>query len=231
MLEAIKGKKAIFFDVGYTLVHPLSGDWMFTRKLRALAGNRVDGHSPAEIRRAMDASIAYLEAHHRMRLVEEECRQFVLYYSELSKRLDLGLTPSQVQEAAYDRVLNMDNYVLYPDAKRVLTALGPAYTLGVISDTWPSVSLQLSTLGVAHFFTTHTYSFSLGVFKPDARLYEDALSQCGFPAEETAFVDDSPRNLAGAAALGITPILIAANPASDVDSPYVKIHSLSELLA
>lgn len=44
------------------------------------------------------------------------------------------------------------------------------------------------------------------------------------------FIDDSLNNLEGAAKLGITPVLIAANPASDMDSPYLKIHSLSELL-
>ena len=52
----------------------------------------------------------------------------------------------------------------------------------------------------------------------------------GFDARETVFVDDSPQNLEGAAKLGITPILIAANPASDVETSYRKIHSLSELL-
>lgn len=50
------------------------------------------------------------------------------------------------------------------------------------------------------------------------------------PAEETVFIDDAVRNLDGAAALGITPILIAANPASDVETDYLKIHDLRELI-
>ena len=61
-------------------------------------------------------------------------------------------------------------------------------------------------------------------------MYKDALDKCGVSAKDTVFIDDSPKNLEGAEKLGITPILIAANPASDVDSPYLKIHSLSELL-
>ena len=61
-------------------------------------------------------------------------------------------------------------------------------------------------------------------------MYKDALNKCGCRAEETVFIDDSVRNLEGAAKLEITPILIASNPVSDVDSPYVKIHSLKELL-
>ena len=36
--------------------------------------------------------------------------------------------------------------------------------------------------------------------------------------------------LDGAAALGITPVLIAANPASDVETNYTKIRDLRELI-
>ena len=61
-------------------------------------------------------------------------------------------------------------------------------------------------------------------------MYIDALNKCKVPAKDTVFIDDSVKNLKGAEKLGITPILIAANPAADVDSPYLKIHSLSELL-
>ena len=92
------------------------------------------------------------------------------------------------------------------------------------------IGRQLEHIGAARYFSFHTYSCELGVFKPDRRMYLDALSKCGRPAKETVFIDDSPQNLAGAAELGITPILIAANPASDVETPYAKIHSLSELL-
>ena len=61
-------------------------------------------------------------------------------------------------------------------------------------------------------------------------MYLDALEKCGHNAKETVFIDDCPQNLDGAAELGITPILITANPASDVETPYRKIRSLSELI-
>jgi putative hydrolase of the HAD superfamily len=83
---------------------------------------------------------------------------------------------------------------------------------------------------VLQYFSFATYSFELGTFKPDKRMYLDALQKCGCEAKDTVFIDDCPRNLEGAAELGITPILIAANPASDVDVPFTKIRSLSELL-
>lgn len=90
--------------------------------------------------------------------------------------------------------------------------------------------VQLRSLNVRQFFSFTTYSFSLGVFKPDRRMYLDALQKCGCEAKETVFIDDSLTNLGGAAELGITPILIAADPTSDVETEFEKIHSLSELI-
>ena len=112
----------------------------------------------------------------------------------------------------------------------MIQTLSKTHRLGIISDTWPSIENQLRTLNVRQFFSFTTYSFSLGVFKPDKRMYLDALKKCGCDARETVFIDDSTKNLEGAEALGITPILIAANPAADVDTKYEKIHSLSELI-
>ncbi len=41
MNEILRGKKVIFFDVGYTLDYPASGDWMFTKKYYELVGNKL----------------------------------------------------------------------------------------------------------------------------------------------------------------------------------------------
>ena len=124
----------------------------------------------------------------------------------------------------------MKNYIPYPGIREVLETLGKTHKLGVISDTWPSIVPQLEYLGVSQYFSFTTFSCSLGTVKPDKRMYLDALGKAGVPAGETVFIDDSVNNLEGAAALGITPILIAANPASDVDTVYLKIRDLRELI-
>lgn len=230
MIELLKDKKVIFFDVGYTLDYPLSGDWMFTKKFYELTDDKLNKYSSDEIQRARDKSLEYLEKNHLLQSVEEEYCQFIHFYSEISSILNLDLTEAEIEEIAFDRTYNMNNYVVYPDAEKVLKALCKSYKLGIISDTWPSIDRQLCSIGVADFFSTYTYSCFLGTFKPDERMYRDALNKCGALAGDTVFIDDSPKNLAGAEKLGITPILIAANPASDVESPYFKIRSLSELL-
>ena len=230
MLEVLKDKKFIFFDVGYTLDYPASGDWMFTKKFYEIVGDKLNKYSSVEIQKARELSLEYLENNHLVKNTEEEYYQFIRFYSDISKYLNLSLTEKEIQAIADDRTNNMGNYIVYPDAKEVLEVLSHSYKLGIISDTWPSIERQLCTIGVRDYFSTTTYSCELGKFKPDEALYEDAMRKSGCKPEETVFIDDSVRNLEGAAKLGITPILIAANPASDVESPYLKIHTLSELL-
>lgn len=61
-------------------------------------------------------------------------------------------------------------------------------------------------------------------------MYLDVLQKCGCDARESEFIDDSAANLESAEDYGITPILIAANPSSDIVTPFYKINSLTELL-
>ena len=142
----------------------------------------------------------------------------------------MELSKEEREQIARDRACNMKNYVPYPGMTEVLATLSRTHRLGIISDTWPSIEPQLDYIGAAPYLSFTTFSCFVGVFKPDRRIYLDALGKCGAEAEKTVFIDDSVRNLDGAAALGITPVLIAANPESDVDTKYRKIHDLRELV-
>ena len=230
MRELLSDKSVIFFDVGYTIDYPASGDWVFTKLFYESAADKINRCPAEQIREARAAGLDYLEKNHLIRNEAEEADKFYHYYSIISEVLQLKLTEDEIVKIARDRTYNMDNYVIYPDARTVIQTLSKTHRLGIISDTWPSIENQLRTLDVLQFFSFATYSFSLGVFKPDRRMYLDALEKCGHDAKDTVFIDDSPQNLEGAAKLGITPILIAANPASDVETPYRKIRSLSELI-
>ncbi len=230
MISLLRDKKVIFFDVGYTLDAPASGDWMFTNRFLELAGERLKARSEAAVLEAKEAGLRYLAGNHLVTTVEAEEEQFFRYYSIISEALDLGLTEAQAREAGRDRARNMANYVPYPGIGEVLETLSRTHRLGIISDTWPSIEGQLEYIGVSRYLSFATYSCFLGTFKPDPRMYLDALGKAGVPAGETVFIDDSVRNLEGAAALGITPVLIAANPASDVETEYLKIRDLWELI-
>ena len=230
MLDILRDKKVIFFDVGYTLDMPASGDWMFTGMFLEAAGEKLKQRTETEIQRARDAGLRFLDNDHLIKTVEAEIKNFMDYYSIISDQLDLGLSEKERDQIARDRACNMKNYIPYPGITEVLGTLSKTHKLGIISDTWPSIEPQLEHIGVSQYLSFTTFSCFVGVFKPDKRIYLDALNKCGVPAEETVFIDDVVRNLDGAAALGITPILIATNPASDVETDYLKIHDLRELI-
>lgn len=230
MIDILRNKKVILFDVGYTLDAPASGDWMFTKKFLELAGEKLKQRTEAGIQQARDAGLRYLAGDHLIQTVDAEIQNFFDYCSIINDQLDLGLTDEERDRIARDRACNMENYIPYPGIKEVLSTLSKTHKLGIISDTWPSIEPQLEYIGVSQYLSFTTFSCFVGVFKPDKRIYLDALNKCGVPAEETVFIDDAVSNLDGAAALGITPILIAANPASDVETNYLKIHDLRELI-
>jgi len=230
MHSILNNKEVIFFDVGHTIDMPASGDWRLTKKFYEIAGNSLEGLPGSLVDGALKTAGDYLAANHLCKTEEEEFDRFYEYFRIISEALGLGITDDKIREIAYDHTYNMDNYVIYPDAKYVIETLSHNYRLGIISDTWPSIGNQLRSLDVLRFFSFTTYSFELGVFKPDKKIYLDALSKCGCKAEKTVFIDDVLVNLEGAAEFGITPVLIAANPASDVETDFLKIHSLSELL-
>ncbi|MBR5975004.1 MAG: HAD-IA family hydrolase [Clostridiales bacterium] len=230
MNSHLSEKSVIFFDVGYTIDYPASGDWMFTRRFYEVVGNRLDTFDASQINEARSAGMVFLDKNHLIRNEEEEAELFYQYYRIVTDHLGLRLTDAEITSIAHDRTYNMENYIIYPDAKNVIQTLSQTHRLGIISDTWPSIENQLRALDVLQYFSFATYSFELGTFKPDRRMYLDALEKCSCYARETAFIDDSIQNLEGAAKLGITPILIAANPAADVETSYTKVHSLSELI-
>ena len=176
MIDILKEKKVIFFDVGYTLNYPPSGDWLFTRKCKEMIGEKIHKFSQADWNEAVEKGFAYLDSNHLITNSEEEYEQFIHFYAEIAECLNLELTERQIKEIAYDRTFNMDNYAMYEDTIEVLETLEKTHKLGVISDTWPSIEMQLETLGIRKYFTTTTYSCFLGTFKPDKRMYIDRKS-------------------------------------------------------
>jgi FMN hydrolase / 5-amino-6-(5-phospho-D-ribitylamino)uracil phosphatase len=119
---------------------------------------------------------------------------------------------------------------LYDDARPVLGALSPRYTLGVVSNgnSYPR------TLGLNGVFSFTVFSQDHGVEKPDARIFELAAAKAGAASEEIVHVGDSLEDdVAGAQAAGWRAILLDREGSCDLAdvSPDATISSLNELPA
>lgn len=64
MILHLRDKKVIFFDVGYTLDMPASGDWMFTNRFLQEAGDKLKTCSGQRISRAKEVGLHFLTQNH-----------------------------------------------------------------------------------------------------------------------------------------------------------------------
>ncbi len=210
--------KGIFFDLGWTLVYPPSGDWEFTQPAQKLFNWEVYQSLPKERTTAVRKEANdYLEAHHHISSLEEEYDRMLQYFTIVAQKLpELGATRQDIEATALEKVYQSQHtYNLMEDAIPTLEALKGRYKLGIISDTWPSIVPVLERFGILPYFDAITYSFQLGCFKPNPRMFQDALSKMGLPAQECVFIDDVARNLEGAAKVGIQPVQIRVKPDAD----------------
>lgn len=79
---------------------------------------------------------------------------------------------------------------------------------GVLSNTLPSIDGTLRMLGLDDLIDVTVASCAVGVHKPEAGAFEEALNWLGLPAQEMLFVDDRPENVEAARALGMTAVRI-----------------------
>jgi putative hydrolase of the HAD superfamily len=125
-----------------------------------------------------------------------------------------------------------------PDAEDTLRRLRErGYRLGMISNASGEVPALWPETRFAGLFDAELFSAEERMMKPDRRLYKRMAELLRVPAEDCLFVGDGAyRELQGAAAAGMTPVLIRApydewehDGAIGWSGP--RVSSLSELLA
>lgn len=220
--------QAIFFDAWHTL---------FTVRMQRLerlqhALEKLGLHPTREqLASAMTTAESQLRGQDRpwIGTLEAERELFREYYRLLLIALDV----SDVEEMT-DRLDREYSYVpwtvLHPDACPVLEALKErGYSLGMISNAYPSLLEALEHLDIGRYFDHLTISAFAGVEKPDPRIFQMALREMGVEPEAALFVDDQEENVVAAAKLGMTALLIDR---SDGQSPAgcPRIRSLTEVL-
>jgi FMN phosphatase YigB (HAD superfamily) len=90
-----------------------------------------------------------------------------------------------------------------------IRGLRPRYRTGVISDALPGARHEARVKANVNYdlFDVVLISGEEGVLKPDAAIFDRALAALGVERGEAVFVDDNPRIIDGANALGIHGVL------------------------
>lgn len=210
--------RAVFFDVGYTLLapHPSIVDIVATYCAEydlPITRSCVEQHLPeAEIalrRMVRDDPFTWSDD----RAIEAI---WVAYFTTLVRPClpDAGEEELARHAQGLQQVFDSAaSYALYPDVVPVLETLAVRnLTLGVISDWGIGLGLILRHHDLVRYFTFAVISAALRRAKPDPELFATALRRADAIPDYALHIGDSyPLDVLGARAAGITPVLLDRN--------------------
>jgi HAD superfamily hydrolase (TIGR01509 family) len=227
---ALRGLRAVLFDVGGTLTHP---DWA---RLSQLAAREAVGEFTAtELERAFKGGLKEVDAcikRGETPPVDTTRRHWT--FRRMYGGLGVGAEACERLCAPLDRA--HDERHLWcgvdPQAPRVLAAIrGAGLRAAVISNTEDGRLEELMALiDLVEHFDFLIDSFVVGGRKPDASIFQLALSRLGVEPGEAAFVGDSYAHDALAAlAVGMSAILL--DPLDlHAEAVCPRVSSLAELI-
>lgn len=224
--------RCVLFDLGWTLVGPVSGDWTFTACFCRMFPKEQYGSFRNENWQAAFAK-AYvpLQQNPGMKNVDEQIERYTVFYRDLIRFAGFAVSEEDARLLAVDISTNDHNMYLLETAEATLQTLKErGYRIGVISDTWPNIESQLAYLGIDSYFDQVSYSYRLGVLKPDPRIFQDAVDQSGMKPQELLFADDLGRNLAVARDMGMHVCQSLADPRDRADERFAHIGKPADIL-
>jgi HAD superfamily hydrolase (TIGR01509 family) len=203
--------RAVLFDVAGTLAMPEDGAaWAAACDVPASvvgaleAAGRPGGPYPSAVPEALAATYAARDldpATHRR-----------AYVGLLSTVVDRSLA-----ERLYSRILVPEGWVAYPDAAPVLRSLrARGVRVAAVSNVGFDLRPVLAGLGLLELLDACVLSFEVGAAKPDPRMFAAALAALDASPAETLMVGDHPEADGGAAALGISTLILPMTPPASV---------------
>ncbi|HVM59720.1 MAG TPA: HAD-IA family hydrolase [Verrucomicrobiae bacterium] len=195
--------RAIFFDVGGTLIQPYPS---VGAVYASVAHRHGIDRTPDEMDRAF-------------RRVWSEMKRPGLtvsrkeWWRELVFRV-LGQDNARCFEDLYNAFAEPDAWQIFSDVEETLRqARARGLHVGVISNWDDRLRGLLEKLGLAAYFDSMTISCEVGVEKPASAIFQAALRTAGVTADNAAHVGDSYEDdVRGAEAVGMRAVLVDRGP-------------------
>jgi len=203
--------RAVFFDVGGTLIHP----WPSVGAVYARVGEQFGINASAEAMEQVFRS-AWKEAKRGSRTTSDR-----EWWRSLVNRAVASLgrsAPTGYFEALYEAFAQPEAWRLYPDVLDTLRAARlRGVHCGVISNWDERLRPLLNRLGLTAHFDSLTISCEAGAEKPAPAVFQIALRAAGAQVEETVHVGDSlAEDVQGAEAVGMTALLVRQGGKDDL---------------
>jgi putative hydrolase of the HAD superfamily len=229
----LKNYKAVFFDVGGTLlrVYPSVGD-VYATHAREFGFTGSADDLNREFKQEW-SNMGGMESLGREKGVEVE-RAF---WKELVSRVfeaHGGLNDlDRYFDLIYEVFRSKESWRVFEDVteSRLLDQLkANGVRLGVVSNWDSRLPEILKNTGLASYFDFILASTVVGSAKPDAGIFQEALKRAGVPPEQACHIGDEPAtDIEGARNVGIAPILIDRKGHHNGDG-ITKVASFHDLL-
>lgn len=229
--------RTIFFDAGFTLLHPTIS--MLTM-VQQVCEQQGISPSPAAIQESMSFAERYFHGNHhvvhRTWADDDAIATFWrAYYTDILKPLvPAEVLPQCIEtlEGHFDSPLGWQPFA---DVVPILQRLQHRYTLGIISDWGHSLGPILSEHHLSQFFDVLLVSATNRTAKPEQYLFEEALRRADALGDYTLYVGDTyVQDILGARGAGIHPVLIDRqqyHDSKDIDCPVITdLYQLVTLL-
>ena len=223
--------KAVFFDVGSTLLYPnpdIDGVFYEVARGRGHSVSLEDAHAKLpEVNRFYEEE--YLKDGDFWCSREGAVEMYLEMYRYLSRLMGLEEDEEPIAQEVYSRYLKPRYWRIIDDVLPCLKELkGMRLRLGVVSNWSSNLPDLLRGLSLLPYFEEVVASAEVGYRKPSPVIFELMLERMGVAPFEAVHVGDKPdADGVGAQAAGITPVIIdrqGGQPAG-----FICIRSLSEL--
>ncbi len=228
--------KAIFFDVGHTLVRPALPTAEYCCRFLAAHGHVRDGE---QVKAAMHTADVEHMAHYHA-LTDDWAHPhtihtlWVRYYQHVFALLDIADPQAQLAHALIAWYGQPAAWQPFPEVRTVLADLhGRGYLLGAVSDWAPTLPAILHGHGLTRYLAFVLGSGTMGFCKPSFQFYRLALQRSGVQPDEAMHVGDSYyADVRGARTAGIRPVLLdRSGNARQLDCAVIgDLQQLSPLL-
>jgi HAD superfamily hydrolase (TIGR01549 family) len=212
--------RAVFLDVGWTLVYPRLSLWDVLAEIIDRAGGTLDAGEVERIVHSLmmgrrDQAIEEFRSGASYEDSDEAFRGIFFALGQVVFRMaGIESDPHALTEHTLRRFWALENWAVFPD---VVPAIRRLRERGVrvlaLSNASSELVTFLEQIGLAPYLNPMIVSAIEGTRKPDRRIFQRALDRAGVTAGQAVHVGDMyVEDVLGASGLGIRPYLIDRGP-------------------
>jgi len=214
-------KKAILWDVGGTIfLHTTQSHELIAQGLIQIG---IDPRSISQEKMKL-ALGEFVKNQHKWHTIQEEKDGYGKLVSILTE--ESAVTQKQ-REQLTEHIFNYyDCYTIVADIKALLEELREkGFTVGIVSNWMPSLHFLLKHHNMDHYFDLVLCSGEVGLVKPNAGIFLEALNRLEITADEAIYIgNDLEDDIYSVKPLGITAIHF--EPERGIDAELSDVDSL-----